>query len=79
MQTAGATAVLVEDREQLIGAIAVRDELRPEARQVVEQLRRAGYQVVVLTGDNTATARALAKQVGSTRCMPICVRKTKRR
>ncbi|NOR01561.1 cadmium-translocating P-type ATPase [Mycolicibacterium fortuitum] len=64
MQSAGATAVLVEDDNQLIGAIAVRDELRPEARQVIEHLHRSGYQVAMLTGDNTATAQALAKQVG---------------
>ncbi len=36
----------------------------PEARQVVEQLRRSGYQVAMLTGDNAATAYALAKHVG---------------
>lgn len=64
MQAAGATAVLVEDNDQLIGAVAVRDELRPEARQVIEQLRRRGYQVAMLTGDNTTTAHALARQVG---------------
>lgn len=64
MQAAGATAVLVEDNDHLIGAIAVRDELRPEACQVIEKLRRSGYQVAMLTGDNTATAHALAKQVG---------------
>ncbi|MCB0950682.1 MAG: heavy metal translocating P-type ATPase, partial [Mycobacterium sp.] len=64
MQAAGATAVLVEDNHKLIGAIAVRDELRPEARQVVEQLRGNGYQVAMLTGDNSATAHALARQVG---------------
>lgn len=64
MQAAGATAVLVEDNDTLIGAVAVRDELRPEAAQVVEHLRRGGYQVAMLTGDNHATATALAKQVG---------------
>ncbi len=64
MQSAGATAVLVEDDNQLIGAIAVRDELRPEARQVIEHLHRSGYQVAMLTGDNASTAHALAKQVG---------------
>ncbi|ART70614.1 heavy metal translocating P-type ATPase [Mycobacterium dioxanotrophicus] len=64
MQAAGATAVLVEDNNQLIGAVAVRDELRPEARAVVAQLRRGGYQVAMLTGDNYATAHALARQVG---------------
>ncbi|GAB5899005.1 heavy metal translocating P-type ATPase [Mycolicibacterium mageritense] len=63
MQAAGATAVLVEDNDQLIGAVAVRDELRPEAAQVVAALRRGGYRVAMLTGDNPATATALAKQV----------------
>lgn len=57
MQEAGATAVLVEDDDTLIGAIAVRDELRPEARPVVEQLCRDGYRVVMLTGVNRATGR----------------------
>ena len=64
MQAAGATAVLVEDHDQLIGAIAVRDELRPETAQVVAALRRGGYRVAMLTGDNSATATALATQVG---------------
>jgi cation-transporting ATPase G len=64
MQQAGATAVLVEDDGQIVGAIAVRDELRPEAAEVVAQLRRDGYHVAMLTGDNYATATALAKDVG---------------
>ncbi|CRK55326.1 Lead, cadmium, zinc and mercury transporting ATPase; Copper-translocating P-type ATPase [Alloactinosynnema sp. L-07] len=64
MQSAGATAVLVEQDGQVIGAIAVRDELRPEAAEVVAQLRRDGYHVAMLTGDNHATATALAKDVG---------------
>ena len=64
MQTAGATAVLVEHDGQVIGAIAVRDELRPEAAEVVAQLRCDGYRVAMLTGDNHATAAALASAVG---------------
>ena len=64
MQRAGATAVLVEDDGQLVGAIAVRDELRPEAAAVVAQLKRVGYHVAMLTGDNKATALALAAEAG---------------
>ncbi|GAA3845266.1 heavy metal translocating P-type ATPase [Amycolatopsis tucumanensis] len=64
MQQAGATAVLVEQDGQVVGAIAVRDELRPEAAEVVAQLRRDGYHVAMLTGDNHATARALANDLG---------------
>lgn len=64
MQHAGATAVLVEDDGQVIGAVAVRDELRPEAAEVVARLRRDGYTVAMLTGDNTTTATALGREVG---------------
>ncbi|GAA3573868.1 cation-translocating P-type ATPase [Amycolatopsis ultiminotia] len=64
MQQAGATAVLVERDSEVIGAIAVRDELRPEAAEVVAGLRRDGYHVAMLTGDNTRTATALAAEVG---------------
>ncbi|WP_431816621.1 heavy metal translocating P-type ATPase [Gordonia jacobaea] len=64
MQAGGATAVLVEHDGQVIGAVAVRDELRPEAGAVIEHLHRIGATVAMLTGDNTATANALAKIAG---------------
>ncbi len=64
MQRAGATTVLVEDSGRLIGAIAVRDELRPEAAEVVAGLRDRGYHMAMLTGDNHATAAALAAEAG---------------
>ena len=62
MQHSGATAVLVEDDGQVIGAVAVRDELRPEAREVITRLHSGGYHVAMLTGDNQATAAALAAE-----------------
>ncbi|WP_238072155.1 heavy metal translocating P-type ATPase [Rhodococcus zopfii] len=64
MQHAGATAVLIERAGTVIGAVAVRDELRPEAHEVIAGLRRDGYQVAMLTGDNDRTARALAVDAG---------------
>ncbi|ALV33187.1 cation-translocating P-type ATPase [Streptomyces sp. CdTB01] len=64
MQHSGATAVLIEDDGQVIGAIAVRDELRPEAREVIDRLHASGLQVAMLTGDNERTAKALAAQAG---------------
>ncbi|WP_028984410.1 heavy metal translocating P-type ATPase [Sporichthya polymorpha] len=66
MQQAGATAVLVERDGRVLGAVAVRDELRPEAAEVVARLRRDGYTVTMLTGDNALTAAALAAQAGIT-------------
>jgi heavy metal translocating P-type ATPase len=64
MQERGETAVLVERAGRLLGAIGVRDELRPEARDVVEQLTRDGYTVAMLTGDNQRAAHALAAEAG---------------
>ena len=66
MQQAGATAVLIEDDGQVIGAIAVRDELRPETRQVIDRLNASGYTTVMLTGDNPITATALGNAAGIT-------------
>ena len=64
MQAGGATAVLVEHDGQVIGVVAVRDELRPEAGEVIAHLHRSGATVAMLTGDNTATATALAQIAG---------------
>jgi Cu+-exporting ATPase len=46
------------------GIIAVADTLRPEAKEVVAALHDYGLTVVMLTGDNTATARAIAQELG---------------
>ncbi|HEY0950440.1 heavy metal translocating P-type ATPase [Nocardioides sp.] len=66
MQQAGATAVLVEYDGVVVGAVAVRDDLRSEAAEVVARLRADGFQVAMLTGDNDRTAAALAAQAGIT-------------
>lgn len=50
----------------MIGTLAVRDDLRPEAAEVVARLHADGYQVAMLTGDNERTAAALAAQAGIT-------------
>ena len=63
LQAEGSTVVLVEHNGRLLGAVAVRDELRPEAADVVGALRRLGIRRVdMLTGDNRRTADALGQQ-----------------
>ena len=64
LQQEVATTVLVEQGGKVIGAIAVRDELRPESGDVVEQLISSGRRVVMLTGDNTVTGTAIARTAG---------------
>ncbi|MFC5288440.1 heavy metal translocating P-type ATPase [Actinokineospora guangxiensis] len=66
LQAAGATVVLIERDNTLLGAIAVRDELRPEAAEVITHLRRLDIDTAMLTGDNTRTATALADAAGIT-------------
>ena len=64
LQHDGATVVLVEIAGDTVAAIAVRDELRAEASDVISELHRRGLRVAMLTGDNAATAAALALQAG---------------
>ena len=65
LQELGATVVLVELDNELLGAIAVRDELRPEAAAAITAMRSLGVEhVAMLTGDNRRTAAALARSVG---------------
>jgi len=63
-QGGGATAVLVERDGAPIGAIAVRDEIRAEAADIVRPLDRMGIATVMITGDHQVTADAVADEVG---------------
>ena len=60
----GKTVTFVALDGEVKGLIAVADAPRPEARSAVSALRRQGLEVVMLTGDNRATADAVAAQVG---------------
>ncbi|CAK6694730.1 Copper-exporting P-type ATPase [Cyanobium usitatum str. Tous] len=66
LETAGNTVMLLGQGETVHGLIAVADSLRPEARQAVQLLQRRRIRVVMLSGDNRATAEAIAAQVGIT-------------
>jgi P-type Cu+ transporter len=60
----GRTAVLVGWDGRLRGALAVADTIKPSAPAAVTALRRLGLRPVLLTGDNEATAQAVAAAVG---------------
>ncbi|NTY59679.1 heavy metal translocating P-type ATPase [Mycolicibacterium sphagni] len=66
LQAAGATVVVLARDDVPLAAIAVRDELRPEAAEAVELLQRQGIAVAMLTGDNRRTAQAMAAEAGIT-------------
>ncbi len=60
----GKTAMYVAVDGELAGAIAVADPIRASSREAIRRLRRSGLTVVMLTGDNERTARAIAAQAG---------------
>ena len=64
LRTEGKTVMLVGSDQALFGIIAVRDEIRPVAKQVIAELKHMGMIVVMLTGDNHVTAQAIAKELG---------------
>ena len=64
LEADGKTAMLVARDDRLVGIIAVADTLKPAAQEAVAELRREGIDVVMLTGDNERTARAIARQLG---------------
>lgn len=55
--------IFLRDGEPL-GLIAVADTIKPDSREAVERLRGQGIRVVMLTGDNERTARAIGREAG---------------
>ncbi len=64
LAAAGRTSVLVAVDGTAVGVIALADAVRPSAARAVAALHELGIQVVMLTGDNEATARRIAAELG---------------
>ena len=62
-ETSGLTGQMLAGME-LRGLFGFSDPLRPEVKQSVETARTAGIRVVMITGDNPATALAIARELG---------------
>ncbi|MHC0465724.1 copper-exporting P-type ATPase CopA [Kosakonia cowanii] len=60
----GATPVLLAVEGKARALFAIRDPLRDDSVQALQRLHRAGYRLVMLTGDNPTTANAIAKEAG---------------
>ncbi|HEE9788722.1 TPA: copper-exporting P-type ATPase CopA [Enterobacter soli] len=60
----GATPVLLAVDGKAAALIAVRDPLRQDSVDALKRLHRAGYRLVMLTGDNPTTANAIAREAG---------------
>jgi len=60
----GKTAMFLSSDGRAEGIVAVADTLKPSSARAVQELRRLGLEVVMITGDNRRTAEAIARQVG---------------
>ena len=56
--------VFVARRGEIVGAISLADEVRPESKEAIAELRRLGVRVAMVTGDNRAVADGVAKDLG---------------
>jgi len=64
LETAGRTVIAVSRNHEPLGAIALGDELRADARSAVAAMRQAGLTPILVTGDNPRAAQRVARQLG---------------
>jgi Cu+-exporting ATPase len=65
----GKTLMFVSVDGRASGVFAVADQIKPESKQAVSELRGMGIEVIMMTGDNRRAADAVARQVGITRVL----------
>lgn len=58
------TTIWFADQTKAIAVLAISDEIKPTSLQAIQQLKDMGLELYMLTGDNKATAKAIAEQVG---------------
>ena len=69
----GKTAVLVQKNEQVVGILALKDQLREHAKAAISTLKSLGVKPIMLTGDNDSTARKIAADVGVSDYVSECL------
>jgi Cu2+-exporting ATPase len=60
----GASILTVVRNDEVMGALALEDEIRPESRRAVEELHRMGVRVAMITGDARQVAESVAERLG---------------
>ncbi|MBR7928177.1 heavy metal translocating P-type ATPase [Aerococcaceae bacterium zg-ZUI334] len=74
LQAKGHTLIFVSCNQQFAGYFALSDVIKPQAREMIAELKQLGITAIMLTGDQEKTARYVAKQVGietiKANCLP---------
>ncbi len=61
----GKTVIFASADSEIVGVIALADELKPGARETVQELKDLDLKIAVITGDNEQTAQAVAREIGA--------------
>ena len=64
LRNQGNTVILVGTKASIAGIIGIRDEVREESRVVIDELKKNGIKIAMLTGDNEATAKVIGEKLG---------------
>jgi len=77
LATEGKTVIFIRDKDGIVALTALKDTVRDEAKKAVTLLKELGINVIMLTGDNEKTAKAIAKESGVTEYVAECLPETK--
>ena len=69
LQSEAKTVIYEVVDKKLVAIIAMADALKPYAKEAIAELKRMGKEVIMITGDNPKTAKAIADQVGIDRAL----------
>nr|WP_188207094.1 heavy metal translocating P-type ATPase [Alkalibacillus aidingensis] len=64
LQGQGKTVMLIGKEGLVTGLVAVKDQIRPEAKQLIQSLNEKGIKTIMITGDNEQTAQSISSEAG---------------
>ncbi len=64
LQSQGKTVLFLAKNKNILALIAIKDEIKEDAKQAIAEFKKRGIEVIMLTGDKEKSARAIAKEVG---------------
>ncbi|MFA5992881.1 MAG: copper-translocating P-type ATPase [Candidatus Pacearchaeota archaeon] len=63
-ESQGYTVMIVVETNKILGIIAIADAIKEDSVRAIKYLQKEGYKIIMITGDNLATAKAIANQAG---------------
>jgi len=63
LSNSGKTPIFIANENKILGLIAVADTIKPTSKSAILELKKMGLEVIMLTGDNINTAKAIAKEL----------------